>query len=232
MNRRSKTILISGGITFTTTIIVLLICIDDWKGLTGWAFAAIMCSEIVLFGGLIFAEWFAKKTDQLILRSSICVIIVTYAVINFLISICYMALSKDATTSFAVIQIIILAVASLSIVISVSVSKGVHKSNGRTMKAVENAEAMIERLDKLALCPECDDFASTIRKISEDLRFTDISKTVVEDAEISNIICTIENEVDSTKECTHETIKASLIRLNTLTSQRKNSVNVVNKGKI
>lgn len=232
MNRRSKTILVSGVISLIATIIVSLICIDVWSGLTGWAFVTMLWSEVVLFGGLVFVEWFAEKSEQIITRSSLYAIIAAYAVINFLISIFYMTLAKEATTSFAVVQVFILAVASVGIVISLAASKSVQRSNEHTVKAVENAEAMIERLNKLALCPECDRFASTLKKMSDDLRFTDISKTVAEDAEISNVISTIEVEIGSTDECTYEKIKMALVRLNTLISQRKISVNAVNKGRV
>lgn len=56
MNRRSKTILVSGVILLIATIIVSLICIDDWSGVTGWAFVTMLWSEVVLFGGLVFVE--------------------------------------------------------------------------------------------------------------------------------------------------------------------------------
>lgn len=232
MNRRSKTILVSGVISLVATIIVLLICINEWSGLTGWAFFAMLWSEVVLFGGLVFVEWLAEKSEQIITRLSLYVIITAYAVINFLISIFYMTVAKEATTSFTVIQVVILAVASVGIVISLAASKAVQRSNEHTAKAVENAEAMIERLDKLALCPECNRFASTFKKMSAELRFTDISKTVAEDAEISNVISIIEGEIDSTDECTYKKIKMALVRLDTLISQRKISVNAVNEGKI
>lgn len=232
MNRRSKTILVSGVISLIATIIVSLICINDWSGLTGWAFVTMLWSDVALFGGLVFVEWSAEKSGQIITRSSLYAIIVAYAIINFLISIFYMTLAKEAATSFAVVQVVILAVASVGIVISLAASKGVQISNEHTAKAVENAEAMIERLNKLALCPEYERFASVLKNASEDLRFTDISKSVAEDAEISNVISTIEVEIGSTDESTYERVKTALVHLNTLISQRKISVNAINKGKI
>lgn len=57
MNRRSKTILVSGVILLIATIIVSLICIDDWSGVTGWAFVTMLWSEVVLFGGLVFVPF-------------------------------------------------------------------------------------------------------------------------------------------------------------------------------
>ncbi len=232
MNRRSKTILISGGITLLATLIISFICIDNWSGLTGWAFATMLWSEVVFFGGLVFVEWISKKSEQIMTRALLNAIIAAYAVINFLISVLYMTLLKEANTSFAVVQVAILAVAAVSMVISLAVSKGVQRANEHTMTAVENVEAMIARLNKLALCPECECFASTLKKMSDDLRFTDISKVVAEDADISDVISTIEVELGSMDEFTHEKIKEALLRLNTLILQRKISVSAVHKGRI
>lgn len=232
MNRKSKTILIIGVVTLLATVIVSLICIGDWQGLTVWAFAAMLWSEVVFFGGLIFVEWLSQKTEQIIARSSLYTVIAAYAVINFLISIFYMTLLKESNTSFAIVQIVMFAVAAVCIVIALAISKNVHKANEHTMKAVENAEAMIERLNKLALCTECGQFASMFKKMSDDLRFTDISKAVAEDAEISNVISAIEVELGNMNESSCEKIKIASVRLNTLISQRKISANKINKGKI
>lgn len=232
MNRRSKTILISGVIALFATVIISLLCINDWSGLTGIAFGTMLWSEIVLFGGLMFIEWISKKTEQLVIRSALYTVISAYAVINFCISVIYLAFFKEANTSFAVIQVAMLAIAAIVIIISLTASKSVHEANEQTMRTVGNAESMIERLNKLAICPKCEQFAPTLKKMSEDLRFTDISKSVTEDAEICDAISAIEVEIGSMNDTTPENIKTILVHLNSLISQRKVSVNALNKGRI
>lgn len=232
MNRRSKTILLSGIIAVIATIIIALVCIDDWTGLTGWAFATMLWSELVFVGGLVFVEWVAKRTEQIVTRSTVYTVATAYAVINFIVSIPYIAFFKEANTSFVVIQTVLFAVAAIAIVISLSASKGISNANEKTMKSVANAEALIERLDKLAKNPNCENFSSTLKKVSEDLRYTDISATVSEDAEINEVISAIEIEIADSSENTAENIKASLIRLNALVAQRKISASATKKGRI
>lgn len=84
MNRRSKTILLSGIIAVIATIIIALVCIDDWTGLTGWAFATMLWSELVFVGGLVFVEWVANRTEQIVTRSTVYTVTTAYAVINFI----------------------------------------------------------------------------------------------------------------------------------------------------
>lgn len=232
MNRRSKAILISGVIALLATIIITVLCIDNWSGLTGWAFIAMLWSVVVFFGGLIFVECISEKTVQIVTRSALYTVISAYSVINFCISFLFMILFKENNISFAVIQAVLLTVAAIIIIISLAASKGIQRINGKTMEAVSNIETMIERLNKLAIHPECEQFAAMLKKLSSDLYFTDISKSVPEDVEISNIISAIEIEVNDINEKKNDSIKANLVRLNTLISQRKNSVSVINKGKI
>lgn len=232
MNRRNRTILISGVMMLLATIMISLFCMKDWSGLTGWAFAAMLWSEIVFFGGLIFTEWISERTEQVITRSMLYTVIFAYSVINFLVSVCYMTLLKEAGTSFTVIQIVLLVIAAIAIFISLTVSGGVQKGNEHTLKSTAKVDAMVERLNKLAVCPECEPFSSSLKKLSDDLRFTDTSKVVSEDAEISDVISNIEIAADSVEESFNEKMQAALVRLNTLISKRKISVNAVNKGKI
>ncbi len=239
MNLRAKTLTICGFVGILATIIISSLCISDWSGITKGAFAAVLWSEIVFFGGLVFVEWISTRTNQIMTRASLYAIITIYALINIIISFIYIGLFKESTTSFAIIQVILFALAAISIAISLAASKSVQKSNEQTMKAVVNSEAMIARLRKLADCPECEQYASTLKTLSDDLRFTDISKVVEEDVEISNTISTIETEIKYINEVgnidnstTHDKISPALARLKTLIYQRKISVSAVNTGKI
>lgn len=232
MNKRSKSIFLSGFIVFAATIMIAMLCIDDWSGLTGLAFSTMLFAEIVFFAGLISVEWIAEKTEQVIARSAVYTLVFGYAAANILVSILYIVFFKDKVTSFAVIQVVLLAAAAIAVIVSLTAGKSIYQSNKNTMKAVINAEALIERLNQLAVSPACTDFSSSLRKSSDDLRFTDISKSVQEDADISDVISAIEIESNHSSERTFETIKTALIRLNSLIEQRKLTVSASNKGKI
>lgn len=89
------------------------------------------------------------------------------------------------------------------------------------MDNVINIESMIERLNKLAVTSECEAYTSSLRKDGEELRFTDTSVGVREDAEISDIISSIETDVAYENEITGETMKADLVTLHSLIAKRK-----------
>lgn len=237
MNRRSKTSLLIGAIVLLITVVIFLLCADDWvemmqTGVTGWAFGTLLWSETTFFGGLAFVEWYSRRSEQIITRSALYVIIPAYAAIEFLVSLLYMTLLKEAVTSFVIVQIVLLAVTVIVMAVFLSASKGVHAANERAMKAAANVDAMVERLNKLAVDPECERFASTLKKLRDDLRFTDTSKAAAEDAEIADVISAIEVELTGRDESANEKIKAAFVRLNTLISQRKISVSAMNKGRI
>lgn len=231
MNRRSITISICGAITLLATIMIGILCIKDWSGLTGWTFCAMLWSELVFFGGLVFTEWAAAKTEQIITRSALYVLLSGYAIINIFVSILFTSLFPEATAAFAGIKIGLLALFAIAVVVSLTASKSIRQSNEFTLQNISNVESMIERLNRLAVTPECEAYASSLRKACEDLRFTDSSVSVPEDAEINNTLSSVEIDITNNAENADETIKASLIQLNTLIAKRKISVKFVkNRG--
>lgn len=221
MNRRSITISISGIITLLTTIIIGLLCMDDWPGLTGWAFCAILWSEFVFFSGLVFTEWAAAKTEQIITRSALYVLLSGYAILNILVSILFIAFFQEAASAFAGIEVVLFALSAIAIVISLTASKSIRQSNELTLHNVLNIDSMIERLNKLAVTPKCEAYSPSLRKAGEKLRFADHSVQVPEDAEINNTISSIEIDVANDSGNMDDKIKANLIQLNTLIAKRK-----------
>ena len=232
MNRRSKAILLSGVILFIATAALLLLCINDWSGLTKLASSTILWSEIAFFGGLLLVERVSQKTEQVITRSSVYFLLSAYAVINILVSIVYIAFFKQSFTSFLVFQIVLFAVVAVAILIFLTASRSIYKANAQTNQTVAGVQAMVDRLNELALNPEYDHFSSALKKLSEDLRFTDLSTNAPEDAEILDAISTIEIELGHLNENTGETMKSTLVRLNSLINQRKVSTGAIKKGRI
>lgn len=232
MYRRSIIILISGAITLMASIIIFLLSIKDWSGVTSLAVVAIVWSELVFFGGLTFVEWISKKVEQLIIRPSMYFIIAVYTGINILISILYMMLFKWFVIRFIIIEIALLVIAIIFTLISILSASSVRNSNEYTMKSVANMENIILMLDKLAISPECNDFATTIKKLKENLKFTDISKIVPEDKEIVEVVGDIETLISCKDETRNEKINKNLSILDALIAKRKIAVQSIQKGKI
>lgn len=232
MYRRSKTILISGGITIITTIIILLLFFKDWFGVSSIAAVTIIWSEIVFFGGLIFAEWISKRTEQIIVRSSIYVTVFVYAIANILISVLFILELRWFVKSFIAIELILLAIAAIIILISVSVGSNVANLNAHIMESVNNMERIVGRLDELVINPDCREFSPKIKKLSDDLRFTDCSKIVPEDIEIDKVVGELEILAGDGKEVVNEEFDKKLVNLKELIAKRKIALHIRQKGKI
>lgn len=232
MNRRAIAISISGVIILFATIIISVLCIDDWSGLTGWAFGVMLWSEIVFFGGLVLVEWAAEKTEQIIIRSSIYALISAYTAVNIPVSVLYIAFFKEAIISFAIIEIVLLSIIVIAISVFLAASNGVRQSSENIMANRMNIELMIERLNKLAVEPGCDAYSSVLKRLSDDLRFSGLSTSVSEDVEIDKAISAIEIEIGGEGETSSEGIKATMIRLNSLIAQRKLAAGAAKKGRV
>lgn len=232
MSRRIKAILISGIVVLLATILIFPLIINNWSGLTGLAFTTIIFSEIVFFTGLLYIEWLSKNTQQLIIRSGLYIVLPIYSGLNILLSIMYIYFFRYAIKTFTVMQIMLLAAAIIASTVVIVSGKSVYLSNKETMQAVSDMESMIEKLNRLSSYPGDEQLSSNFRKISESLRFTDVSKIVPEDAEIDKVISSIEVEMNNADKDSHESINNFLVRLNTLISQRKISANAINKGEI
>lgn len=196
------------------------------------ASSTILWSEIAFFGGLLFVERVAQKTEQVITRSSVYFLLSAYAVINILVSIVYITFFKQSFTSFLVFQIVLFAVVAIAILIFLTASRSIYKANAQTNQTVAGVQAMVDRLNELALNPEYDHFSSTLKKLSEDLRFTDLSTNAPEDAEILDAISVIEIELGHLNENTGETVKSILGSPEFIDYQRKVSTGAIKKGRI
>ncbi len=233
MNRRSKTLLILGGIVILVTIIISILCIKDWSGLTPFTFAVMLWAEAVLFAGLVVVENIVENTEQVMLRSSYTVLLTIYSATSFIVAIIFLIGFKQAIIAFSIIQLLLLAAIAIVLIVFYTASKGVGNANQRTMAAVVKTDNLINRLNKMAVSDEGKKYASTLSKLSDDLRFTDTSSIAPEDEDIDCAASIIEMElVKPTEEVSDDKIRDCLLKLNSLIAQRKLSVSAGKKGRI
>lgn len=232
MKTRKTSIIISAVITFLATIIIATFCINDWVGITPWAFGMILWSEIVFFGGLILLENVSKGTEQLISRSVISTLLSCYLIANVCSSIVFIAFFNEYTEVFVVLEVLFFVILAIGVVVALAASKGVYESNERTMQTVSTVEGMISRLNKLSMTPQCEPYSATLKKLYEDLRFTDVSVNVPVDEEIEQAISTIEIEISGKDELDDEMLKSTMVRLNSLIEKRKVETKDCKKGSI
>lgn len=230
MKRRNIVLSISGAAVLLATAVLSALCIKDWSGLTRGAFCAVLWSETAFFGGSVFVEYAAAKTEQIITRAALYSTLSCYAVINIAVSLLYIARFQQAVTSYVVIETVLLAIAAVVIVVSLAASRSVHQANEKSMEQLAAVESLIERLDKLSAAPAYQAYSAALKKLSEDLRFTDMTVSAPEDAGIGQAISAIETEGGSGD--ASEAVKANLIQISALISQRKAAAGAAKKGRI
>lgn len=232
MKTRKISLLISAIITFLATVIITSFCVSDWSGVTPWAFSMILFSEIVFFGGLILLERASEGTAQVITRSIISTLLFSYLIVNVIFSTICIVFFKESNKTFVVLEVIFVAILAIGVVVSLVASKSIYKSNEKTMRAVTNIDGLIIRLNKLAESPVCEAYAVALKKISDGLRFTDISVNVSEDREIEDLISSIEIEVADNEELDSKKFNSNMIHLNSLIAKRKIATVECKKGMI
>lgn len=89
---------------------------------------------------------------------------------------------------------------------------------------------MVNHLERLAADPACAAVSSMLRKLADELQFTDLSVIVQEDAEIEQILSEIETETGDGQST--ESVRAKIDRLYTLIAQRKISARTAQTGRI
>lgn len=233
MNRQRKTLLISGTITLVISLVIMVLSIKDWVGVSPIAAVFLIWAEIALFGGLIFMEKIRSQTEQVILQASYLTLLPIYSVITAVLSIIFIIQFNDEWKIFIIVQLIILGVTAILLIVFYSASKGVYDSNVNTMHAIEQTSAYVSRLNLLAVSAGEEEYGLLLKELAEDLRFSDTCTIVSTDTTIDGIISEI--ELEFSKETilrSEKLIQKECRMLSTLIKKRKIMVSSVKKGKI
>lgn len=197
MNRYSKALLISGIITVVISVIVLLLCINDWGGLTPLAAVFFIWAEIVFFGGLIFQQKISSQTEQLVLQASFIPLLTIYSFVCGGLSVLFLIKFKPEWKFFISIQLVLAGITAILLIALYSASKAIRSANRNTMHDIIQINSYISRINTLAVSAgEEESYGLDLKTISEALRFTDVSAVVSVDEEINDIISELELEFE------------------------------------
>ena len=230
MKRRIKTLCVVAAIAIVATVIIGLLIISPWTIIRSTAFSFIILAEIIFFAGLLALEMFAQRTEQVFSRAGMVSILSLYAIFAIAISIFYIVYPAFKTSRLWVLQILLLAVASILAVITMSAGKRVLESDKKTVEATSVLQAYIGRLNDLALNDRASEYKETINKLADELRYTDTSIIVSVDNAIGDSISSLEVLFSKT-EIDIEKIDNEFGKLNSLIKKRKLSVASAQRGK-
>lgn len=233
MNRRSKTLLISGAIVIAVTAAILAICIEEWVDLIPLTAAFMIWAELVLFIGLALTEIDSGSSQSIITRASAGIVLSVYSGAAFLLSLLFMLSFRESFKTFMVLQLLLLAVAAVTLLTANAASKGIRSANARTDTATEQINSYITRLGALAALDAVKEAAPALKKLADDLRFTDHSVVVGIDREIGDVISVLELELAKSADSrSADKLQSEYVRLNSLIAQRKLEAKAAKTGGI
>lgn len=233
MNRQRKALLISGTITLFISFVIMALCIKDWGGVTPIAAVFLIWAEIVLFVGLIFMEKIRSQTEQVILQASYLTLLPIYSVVTAVLSIVFMNQFNDKWKIFIVFQLIILGITAILLIVYYTASKGVHGSKVNAMHAIAQTGSYVSRLNLLAVSAGEEEYGLLLKKLAEDLRFSDTCAIVPMDNDIEGVISEIELEFAKEDVLrSGKLIQEKCTLLGTLIKKRKIVVSSAKEGSI
>lgn len=231
MNRRINMFALCGVIVFLLTVILGIINIRDWSGVTIPALLFALWSVIALFGGLIFVETQAEKTAQLFFRVGCSITLLAYACGNYATSFLFIGFFKERSSLFFTIQFILLAAAAVLCLAFHTIAVGNKQKNRMVLSARLQIEDYVNRLNLLKAGASQETHAAVLGELAEQLRFTDMSTMVPVDSEIERTISGLQMELTKHRENqAKEKIDLLCKHLGTLISQRTFDVSAKKRG--
>lgn len=192
MNNRAKIFSIISPIVLVATIIIFFIMGKEMTLVKFMSFLSILIDEIIFFVGMTLIEIFAEKTSQITLRAGCGTTITLYSVISIVISMIYMIFSIKSIKSFLAIHLILLTACIVLCIIFFSASEKIESNEQKEIDSVRLNNAMIQKIDFLTADSKNKKYLELLKKVSDELRFSDISTVVSVDSEIEDTISRLE----------------------------------------
>ncbi len=230
MNKRGKTILISGIIMFAITIFVFFMMTKDRVATTWISLLFLLFAEITLFGGLIIIEYLAEKTSQIVIRAGCGFILVAYSIISIIVSMYYIISVKESVKLLMTIQVVLLGIAVILFIVFYTTSVSVKVSSDKVINATVKVSSVIDKLNLLSQDVSNVKYKKQIEKIAEDLKFTDISTLVSCDEKIECKLSCLELTLFSEDEIKESEVPKILEEMLMLINERKIEVSKTKFG--
>ncbi len=232
MNRRIKTISISGILVFLLTVFLFFMVIQERIMIKWIYFIFILLAEIILFGGLMLIEAYSTKTSQLIWRIGGGASILAYSVISIFISLIYMLVPLNYSNSFLILQAILLVIAAIAIIVFYTTGNSIKESDDKVLDSINRLNNIIDRLDLIRKDVKNAEYSLLLRKAYEELKYSDTSTFVPSDSELELQVVKLEVELMRDDENKNNLITGMIQDILMLISRRKLEVKNTKVGGI
>ncbi|MBS5931795.1 MAG: hypothetical protein KIC94_02875 [Clostridiales bacterium] len=234
MKNRNNAISIIGVTLVIFTAILFALLTEDRTRTMFICLGFIVGAEIVFFGGLLLIEYLSRTTSQIILRTVCGITLSIGSLASILVSCTYIGRDADSLRGFYSWQLIIWVLAIAVLTIGYFTASSVNNSDSRTMNAVMTLAVVVDQLTTLSDDSRNTKYADQLKKIADELRYSDTSSLVPSDELIQNAVAKLEvvfvqeyGEDEKDNE-----IKSLLSEMLVLISRRKQEVKFTKAGGI
>lgn len=234
MKNRNNAISIIGVTLVIFTAILFALLTEDRTRTMFICLGFIVGAEIVFFGGLLLIEYLSKTTSQIILRTVCGITLSIGSLASILVSCIYIGRDVDSLRGFYSWQLIIWVLAIVVLTIGYFTASSVNNSDSRTMNAVMTLAVVVDQLTTLSDDSRNTKYADQLKKIADELRYSDTSSLVPSDELIQNAVAKLEvvlvQEYGEDEKDTE--IKNLLSEILVLINRRKQEVKLTKVGGI
>ena len=234
MKNRNSAISSIGVIIVVFTGILFALLTEDRRTSMLICLGFIVGAEIVLFGGLLTIEYLSRTTSQIIVRTVCGITLGVGSIASILVSCIYMGRDVDSLRGFYSWQLFIWVLAIIGITIGFFTASSVKASDTRTMNAVMTLTLVTDQLTSLSDDSRNTRYAEQLKKIADELRYSDTSSLVPSDELIQNVVAKLEvvlvQEYGDDEKDTE--IKNLLSEILVLINRRKQEVKLTKVGGI
>ncbi|WP_312495582.1 hypothetical protein [Anaerosporobacter sp.] len=192
MKNRNNAISIIGVTLVIFTVILFALLTEDRTRTMFICLGFIVGAEIVFFGGLLLIEYLSKTTSQIILRTVCGITLGVGSLASILVSCIYIGRNVDSLRGFYSWQLIIWVLAIIGITIGYFTASSVKTSDTRTMNAVMTLTNIFDQLTSFSDDSRNTKYADQLKKIADELRYSDTSSLVPSDELIQNAVAKLE----------------------------------------
>ncbi|WMJ86052.1 hypothetical protein [Anaerocolumna sp. MB42-C2] len=184
MTRRGKTLSFIGAISIAVTIVLFFLLTRERSAMTWAGFCSIVLAEITMIGGLVVLEAISANLSQIVISAVGGGALIAIPLISIVVSLLFMILQSHAYRAFAAIQLVSLAVLMILLIIAYHVSSSVKYTSDNLLSAEKTITRITDKLKILAGDRNNKAYAEKIKRIAEDIRYSDVSVAAAADNEM------------------------------------------------
>lgn len=218
LNKISKVYSIIGSLVVLGTIMVFILTGQNYSNISKWIGTFfILLSEVIFFAVLIGIEVASEKASQIILRAGCGISVLIYTIISIASSLMYIFMNTNKIKKFIMVQFVLLITATIFILTFFIISQCVKEKDDRILESAKALESMINKLKLLK--DKYPKYNRELRRLEENLNFTDLSMSSDVDSDIKEEIEQLEMNLKKNDEGSY--IEELIIDIDLLIKNRK-----------